>query len=120
VLGHREMCYFDRPAALSLGFRDVVAPPMFAVVFCQWMEPVVLDPEVGIDYARMLHGGQTFEFGAPVCHGDTITTIAKVEDIREKKSLVFFVLGSHSTNQFGETVADGRWTMIVRGQAGRS
>lgn len=118
ALGHQEMCYFDRPVALSMGFRDVVAPPMFAVVFCKWMEPVVLNREVGIDYARMLHGGQTFEFGVPVCHGDTITTIAKVEDIRQKKDLVFFELGSHSVNQFDETVVNGYWTMIVREQVG--
>lgn len=114
VLGHPEACYFDREAARAMGFRDVVAPPMFAVVFCKWMGPAVLHPEVGIDYAHMLHGGQEFRFGAPVCHGDVITTTAAVADVYEKKDLEFFVFSSRSVNQFGETVADGRWTMIVR------
>ncbi|MGP4091245.1 FAS1-like dehydratase domain-containing protein [Streptomyces sp. KR55] len=114
VLGHQEACYFDREVARSLGFRDVVAPPMFAVVYCEWMGPAVLDPGVGIDYAHMLHGGQEFEFGVSVCHGDVITTTAAIADVHEKKNLRFFVFSSHSVNQFGETVADGRWTMIVR------
>ncbi|MEV5156554.1 MaoC family dehydratase N-terminal domain-containing protein [Streptomyces werraensis] len=66
----------------------------------------------------MLHGGQEFGFGAPVCHGDVITTIAAADDVHEKKNLRFFVFSSHSANQLGETVADGRWTMIVRRTAG--
>ncbi|MGI6871826.1 MULTISPECIES: FAS1-like dehydratase domain-containing protein [Amycolatopsis] len=120
ALGHGEACYFDREVARSMGFRDVVAPPMFAVVFCKWMGPAVRHPDVGIDYARMLHGGQEFEFGAPVCHGDVITTSAAVADVYAKRDLEFFVFSSHSANQFGETVADGRWTMIVRGSDGQA
>ncbi len=114
VLGHEEPWYFDRDAAVEMGFRDVVAPPLFAVVFTKWMSPLILDPESGIDYDHMLHGGQEFEFLEPVCAGDTIETVAEPESRYEKRDLTFHVLASTSTNQLGRDVVRGRWTMIVR------
>ena len=114
ALGHREPWYFERAAARSMGFRDVVAPPMFAVVFCRCMHPGIFDPDLGIDYDQMLHGGQDFVFGEPVCSGDVITTTARVSDVYEKGALTFFVFESSSSNQRGRTVVEGTWTMIVR------
>jgi acyl dehydratase len=97
-----------------MGFRDVVAPPTFAVVFCRTLHPGIFDPELGIDYDQMLHGGQEFVFGEPVCSGDVITTAARVSDVYEKGALTFFVFESSSRNQLGATVVEGTWTMIVR------
>ena len=34
VLGIENPVHFDRGAAKGAGFRDVVAPPMFCVVYC--------------------------------------------------------------------------------------
>ena len=47
------------------GYDDVVAPPMFAAVY-SWraMEPAVLDPEIGIDFSRLVHGAQDFTWHA--------------------------------------------------------
>ena len=41
------------------------------------MGPAVLDPEVGINFATMVHGGQEFVWGEPVCAGDEITTVGE-------------------------------------------
>ena len=71
-------------------------------------------PEVGIDLMRMVHGGQEFVWGEPVCSGDTITTEATVKDISEKDGRKFFVFESVSRNQDGEEVVRGTWTNIVR------
>ena len=60
---------------VAAGFRDVVAPPMFCVVYsAPALGPAVLDPEVGMNLATMVHGGQEFVWGEPVCAGDEITT----------------------------------------------
>jgi len=77
--------------------------------------PVHHDPEVGIDFARMLHGSQEFEWGEPVCAGDTITTETTVEDLYERTGMEFFVFKSVSKNQEGDEVVRGTWTNIVRG-----
>jgi acyl dehydratase len=89
---------------------------MFCVVYSAGaMGPAILDPDLGINLMMMVHGEQTFEWGAPVVAGDTITTTAKVADISEKKGMKFYVFESESKNQKGETTVKGTWTNIVRG-----
>ncbi len=114
--GETEPLHLDVDAARAAGFADVVAPPMFCVVYAApsiW--PALIDPEVGIDFARMVHGGQEFRWGPLVVAGDEISTTVTVESIQERAGLGFFVFGSVSENQRGETVCTGTWTNIVRG-----
>jgi acyl dehydratase len=116
AVGETNPLHFDVEAARAAGHDDVVAPPMFAVVYAaRSVAPALFDPEVGIDFARMLHAGQEFVWGPPVVAGDEITTTAVVKDISERGGMNFFVFESVSENQRGETVCTGTWTQIVRG-----
>ena len=116
AVGETNRVYLDREAALAAGFRDVVAPPMFCVVYsAPAMGPAVLDPEVGINLAAMVHGGQEFVWGEPVCAGDVITTQSRLADAYEKGGRGFYVFQSESTNADGALTARGTWTNIVRG-----
>jgi acyl dehydratase len=116
AIGADNPVHHDREAAQAAGFRNVVAPPMFCVVYsAPALGPAVLDPDVGINLAAMVHGGQQFVWGEPVCAGDEITTRARVADISERDGKGFYVFESVSTNQDGEDVVRGTWTNIVRG-----
>jgi acyl dehydratase len=116
ALGIENPVHFDVEAARAAGFRDVVAPPMFAVVYSgPAMAPAILDPEVGINFATMVHGGQVFEWDEPACSGDEITTTAKCTEIYEKDGKGFYVFESVSENQNGDRVVRAVWTNIVRG-----
>jgi acyl dehydratase len=116
AVGEENPVYFDRAAAKEAGFRDVPAPPMFAVVYSTGsVAPGLFDPDVGINFAMMVHGSQEFEWGEPVCAGDVITTVTTVKDISEKGGMGFYVFESVSTNQDGREVVRGTWTNIVRG-----
>ncbi len=116
AIGAENPVHFDRDAAQAAGYRDVVAPPMFCVVYSsRSVGPAVLDPEVGINYATMVHGGQEFVWGEAVCAGDEITTETKVVEIYEKDGKGFYVFESVSSNQDGDEVVRGTWTNIVRG-----
>jgi acyl dehydratase len=116
AIGAENPVHHDADAAKAAGYRDVVAPPMFCVVYSsRAMGPAVLDPEVGINFATMVHGGQVFEWGEPVCAGDEITTITKVVDIHEKGGMGFYVFETVSSNQDGDETVRGTWTNIVRG-----
>ena len=116
AIGAENQVHHDRDAAKSAGYRDVVAPPMFTVVYsAPAMGPAILDPDVGINLAAMLHGGQEFEWSEPVCVGDVITTSSKCTEIFEKDGKGFYVFESVSTNQDGAEVVRGTWTNIVRG-----
>jgi acyl dehydratase len=89
---------------------------MFAAVYSAGsVGPAVLDPEVGINLAMMVHGGQEFVWGEPVCAGDTITTETTVKDIEERDGRRFYVFESVSRNQDGQEVVRATWTNIVRG-----
>jgi acyl dehydratase len=116
AVGEDNPVHHDREAARDAGFRDVVAPPMFAVVYSAGsVGPAVLDPELGINLMMMLHGSQEFVWSEPVCAGDTITTETEVKDLYEKDGKGFYVFQSVSTNQDGQEVVRGTWTNIVRG-----
>ena len=116
AVGETEPLYLDVAAARAAGYADVVAPPMFAVVYslpAVW--PALFDEEVGIDFAQMVHGGQEFEWGPLVVAGDEITTTLSIDDISERAGNGFYVFGTQSVNQDGEEVCVGTWTNIVRG-----
>jgi acyl dehydratase len=116
AIGAENPVHFDREAALAAGFRDVVAPPMFCVVYsAPAMGPAILDPEVGMNFAAMVHGSQEFEWGEPVCSGDEITTTPRCAEIYEKDGKGFYVFESTSVNQEDAQVVRGTWTNIVRG-----
>lgn len=115
AVGETDPLHHDPEAARAAGFADVVAPPMFAAVYCgPAIGPAILDPAVGIDFARMVHGAQAFTWAEPVVAGDEITTEAELEEASERGGMRFFVFKTRSVNQRGELVSEGRWTNIVR------
>ena len=114
--GETNPVHLDVEAARGAGHRDVVAPPMFAVVYsAPAIGPGVFDPDVGINFAMMVHGAQEFRWGKLVVAGDEITTTASVKDVSERDGKGFYVFESRSVNQDGEEVCVGTWTNIVRG-----
>jgi acyl dehydratase len=85
AVGAANPVHRDHEAARAAGFRDLVAPPMFCVVYsARAMGPAILDPELGINLATMLHGSQEFEWDEPVCDGDVISTTATCNQIYER------------------------------------
>ena len=78
------------------------------------MAPAILDPEVGLDFAMMVHGAQEFVWGPLVVAGDEITTTGTVKEITDRGEMGFYVFETESVNQRGETVVTGTWTNIVR------
>jgi len=116
AVGETNPVHLDVEAARAAGYGDVVAPPMFAVVYSSpALGPPIFDPELAINFTMMVHGGQAFEWGPLVVAGDEITTVVSVKDISEKAGLGYYVLESSSTNQRGDQVCRGTWTQIVRG-----
>ena len=114
--GETEPLYLDLDAARAAGYLDLVAPPMFAVVYsASALGPAIFDPDVGIDFAMLVHGSQEFVWGDLVIAGDEITTVTSVKEIRESAGLGFYVFETVSTNQDGAEVCTGTWTDIVRG-----
>jgi acyl dehydratase len=116
AVGETNPLYFDLDAAREAGYADVVAPPMFAVVYAsRAVGPALFDPDVGINFAMMVHAAQEFVWGPLVIAGDEVTTTASVKDISNRGGMSFYVFETISENQRGETVCTGTWTQLVRG-----
>jgi acyl dehydratase len=118
AVGETNPLHHDLGAARAAGHKDLVAPPMFAVVYAgRAVGPAVFDPDVGINFAMMVHGAQEFVWGPLVVAGDEITTTVSVKQIADRGGMGFYVFESVSGNQDGETVCTGTWTNIVRGDS---
>lgn len=116
AIGADSPLHRDADAARAAGFRDVVAPPMFCVVYSgPALGPAILDPEVEMNLGAMVHGGQEFDWGEPVCAGDEITTTVRCTSIEQRGDKGFYVFESVSANQDGAETVRGIWTDIVRG-----
>ena len=116
AVGEESPVHRDAEAAKAAGFRGIVAPPMFAVVYsAPAMGPALFDPDVEMNFAAMVHGGQEFEWGEPVCAGDVTTTTVTCKSIVARDGKGFYVFESVSANQEGQQVVKGTWTNIVRG-----
>ena len=114
--GETNPLYLDVEAAREAGHEDVVAPPMFAAVYgAPAVTPGMLDPELGIDFSRVVHGAQEFAWGPLVVAGDEIVSTATVKDVSERGGMGFYVFEVVSDNQRGDTVCTATWTTIVRG-----
>jgi acyl dehydratase len=116
AVGETNPLHHDLEAARAAGYADLVAPPMFAVIYAgRAVGPAIFDPDVGINFLMMVHGSQEFRWGPLVIGGDEITTTASVKEVAERGGMGFYVFESVSKNQRGETVCTGTWTNIVRG-----
>jgi acyl dehydratase len=70
-------------AARALGHPDLVAPPTFAILLTMGAdEPVVRDPELGLDYRHVVHREQRFRHHRPIRAGDVLRVTVTVTDVR--------------------------------------
>jgi acyl dehydratase len=108
--------YRDPAAARALGHDDVIAPPTFAIVITLPAgRQVSHDPDLGIDYTRVVHGEQRFVHTRPVRAGDVLQVMVSIHDIRvaagndlvTTRADVATIDGEHVLTAFGTLVARG-------------
>lgn len=110
--------YRDRDAARALGHQDVIAPPTFAIVITLPAgHQVIMDPDLGIDYSRVVHGEQRFVHARPVRAGDALRVVVTVEDIRAAAGNDVVTTSAEVSTVGGEPVLRAYSTIVVRGAA---
>ena len=109
--------HHDVAAARALGHADLVAPPTFAVVIAQRAEAaVVADPELGIDFSRVVHADQRFTHHRPVVAGDELTAAVTVDAVRSLGTGAMVTSRVEVTTVDGEKVATTVSSLLVRGE----
>jgi acyl dehydratase len=108
--------YHSTEAAQALGYRDVVAPPTFAVVVSmKASSQFVTDPEAGVDYSRVVHGEQKFVHVRPIQADDELTVTLTIDEIRVAAGNELITTRGEIHTLDGELVSTAYSTIVVRG-----
>lgn len=119
AIGDGSPLYRDPAAARAAGHPDVIAPPTFLTVlgFRFAGEGPVVDPALGLDYSRVVHGEQRFVHHRPVHAGDVLSVVTRVADIRDAGRNEVMTSVSEVTDADGAAVATLTSTLVSRGTA---
>jgi acyl dehydratase len=118
AVGDPNPAYRSAAAAQALGHGDVLAPPTFPVVVSRVATAqVIFDPQLGLDYSRVVHGEQSFTYDRPVVAGDRLVAVATVENIRSAAGNDLLTLRTDLSTPEGEHVCAARMVVVARGTA---
>jgi acyl dehydratase len=118
AIGDPNPAYLDPDAAKALGYPDVIAPPTFAIVLTsRAAHQVIMDPELGVDYSRVVHGAQRFAHTRPIYAGDRLSVVVTVESIRSAAGNDIVSTRGDVSTVDGEPVLSAFGTLVVRAVA---
>ena len=115
-----EPIEFDVTEDRVRAFHDLFGgPPGVPLTFLTAAEfavfpQVIGDPELALDFRKVVHGTQEYEFRRPLQLGETLTIQARIASIRQKGGNGFLVVEMQVSGADGESVAVARSTMIER------
>jgi acyl dehydratase len=116
AVGALDPVHRDPQAARALGHRDVIAPPTFPMVITLHASLRVVIPDIGVDYARVVHGEQRFRYTRPVYAGDRLQCVCVVEDIASRGGHDFLTTRTELVTEAGEPVVTAWSKLVVRGE----
>ena len=117
-IGDPDPAYLDPAAAQALGYPDVIAPPTFAIVVTMPAgHQVTFDPELGLDYSRVVHGEQLFSHRRPLVAGDEVSVVVHVDSIRAAGGNDILGIRAEVATTDGEAVLTAVTTLVARGTA---
>jgi len=116
AIGEPSALCRDRAAAQAAGYPDVIAPPTFAIVVsAAGSAKVTHDPDLGVNYAMVVHGEQSFTHARPLHAGDVVVSQATIESIRSLGSMTMLTTVTQIRTVAGEHVCTARSTLVERG-----
>ncbi|MGK4581357.1 FAS1-like dehydratase domain-containing protein [Kitasatospora sp. HPMI-4] len=115
AIGDANPVYTDSEAAKALGYPDVIAPPTFPfVITYQASAQVVNDPELGLDFSRVVHGDQKFAYTRPVRAGDRLTVTVAIDSIKSLAGNDVLSVRGEVHDESGEHVVTAFMTLVAR------
>jgi acyl dehydratase len=116
AIGDPSPVYRSREAAQAAGHPDVIAPPTFAIVISMANSGRAIgDPELGVNYAMIVHGEQKFEYARPIQAGDVLIATSTISNIRETGKLTMINTTTDIKTESGEQVCTAHSILVERG-----
>ena len=118
AVGDPNPVYRDPAAAQALGHPDVIAPPTFPIVLTLTAgHQVLIDPDFGIDYSKVVHGEQRFVHARPVRAGDVLQVVVTIDGVRVAAGNDMVTTRAELSTVEGELVSTAYATIVARGTA---
>lgn len=115
AVGDTHPAYADVEAARALGHPDVIAPPTFVFsITYRAAGEVVQDPQLGLDYSRVVHGDQKFSYMRPVRAGDRLTVTSTIETIKSMAGNDIVDIRGDVHDEAGELVVTALTKLVAR------
>ena len=116
AVGAEDVVHTNQVAARARGYRDVIAPPTFAAVIAQQCDrQLIVDPEAGIDFSRLVHGEQRFVHHRPITAGDEIVGVLVVDSVKEVGGHSMVTTRTELSTTEGEPVCTATSVIVIRG-----
>src|ERR671933_2380300 len=117
AIGAPDPVHRDPGAARAAGYPDVVAPPTFAIVVSlQAATSVLDDPDVAIDYSRVVHGEQRFTHHRPIRAGDRLVATTTIDAVRSVAGNDLLTTRVDVATEDGEPVCTATSMLVARGE----
>jgi hypothetical protein len=114
-----DVLFVVDPARVA-AFREVFGvdagvPPTFVTAAEFTVFPRVIgDPNLGLDFTRVLHGSQEYAYERPLVEGETLSVRARIESIRQKGATGFLTVVMELRDDDGQLVCTARSQMVER------
>src|SRR5829696_2077285 len=116
ALGSTDPVHTDPEAARAAGHPDVVAPPTFAIALTLSAAGVVVeDPDVDLDYSRVVHGEQRFVHHRPIRAGDRLVATPTIDAVRTVAGNDLLTARVDLASEDGEAVCSATSMLVARG-----
>ncbi|WP_100500053.1 MaoC family dehydratase N-terminal domain-containing protein [Geodermatophilus chilensis] len=118
AIGAADPVHRDAEAARAAGYPDVIAPPTFVIVLTLSAAGVVVeDPDVALDYSRVVHGEQRFTHHRPIRAGDRLVATPTIEAVRSVGGNDLLTTRVDVATEDGEPVCSATSMLVARGTA---
>jgi acyl dehydratase len=116
AVGATDPAHSDADAARAAGYPDVIAPPTFAIVVSLEAAMAVLqDPDVALDYSRVVHGEQRFAHHRPIHAGDRLVATTTIDAARTVAGNDLLTARVDLVTEDGEAVCTSTSMLVARG-----
>ena len=116
AVGATDPVHADADAARAAGYADVIAPPTFAIVVSLEAAMAVLqDPDVALDYSRVVHGEQKFAHHRPIRAGDRLVATTTIDAARTVAGNDMLTTRVDLATEDGEAVCTSTSMLVARG-----
>jgi hypothetical protein len=106
----------ERFRAVFPGGGSGVPPTFLTAAEFSVFPTIVADADLDLDFSRVVHGDQGYEWSRQPRVGETLRASARIASIKQRGPLGFLTIETEVTDDAGERVALCRATMIERSE----